>query len=73
MDVVKNRRKDGGFYWVMSYVSPTYEEDKSVGYVSVQVKPTTGKLSGPNKTMQRSIAKNAPTLLMSAALESRLG
>src|SRR5690625_1501695 len=40
MGVIKNRRKDGGFYWVMSYVSPIYEEGKPVGYASVQVKPT---------------------------------
>src|SRR5690625_1373893 len=37
--VVKNRRKDGVFYWVLSYVSPIVENGKHTGYASVRVKP----------------------------------
>jgi len=38
--VVKNRTKDGGFYWVDAYVTPIYENGEMVGYQSVRVKPT---------------------------------
>lgn len=39
MGVVKNRCKDGGFYWVDAYVTPVYEKDKLIGFESVRVKP----------------------------------
>ncbi|MBV8665417.1 MAG: PAS domain-containing protein [Burkholderiaceae bacterium] len=38
--VVKNRRKDGGYYWVVANVTPVYESGKKVGYMSVRTKPT---------------------------------
>ncbi|KDM90774.1 chemotaxis protein [Photobacterium galatheae] len=38
--VVKNRTKNGGYYWVDAYVTPIYEHGKLVGYQSVRVKPT---------------------------------
>lgn len=37
--LVKNRRKDGGFYWVDAYVSPIKVEGRLVGYQSVRVLP----------------------------------
>ncbi len=38
--LVKNRCKDGNFYWVDAYVSPLYENGRKVGYQSVRSKPT---------------------------------
>lgn len=38
--IVKNRRKDGGFYWVNALVSPIIEHGKITGYASVRVRPT---------------------------------
>ena len=38
--IVKNRRKDGGFYWVHALVSPIVEGDQVTGYASVRVRPT---------------------------------
>lgn len=37
--LVKNRRKDGGFYWVLATVTPIKEKGKIVGYMSVRIKP----------------------------------
>ncbi|HZW26661.1 MAG TPA: methyl-accepting chemotaxis protein [Gallionella sp.] len=37
--LVKNRRKDGGFYWVEANVTPLYEDEKLIGYMSVRYKP----------------------------------
>ncbi|MGB0468841.1 MAG: methyl-accepting chemotaxis protein, partial [Pontibacterium sp.] len=36
--IVKNRCKNGGFYWVDAYVTPLYENGQKVGYQSVRVK-----------------------------------
>ncbi|MFZ3125950.1 MAG: methyl-accepting chemotaxis protein [Acidovorax sp.] len=37
--LVKNRRKDGGFYWVRANVTPIMENGKPRGYLSVRTKP----------------------------------
>ncbi len=37
--MVKNRCKDGRYYWVDAYVTPIYEEGKMVGYQSVRCRP----------------------------------
>ena len=38
--VVKNRRKDGGFYWVVANVSPVRENGTVVGFQSVRSRPS---------------------------------
>lgn len=38
--LVKNRRKDGGFYWVDAYVSPIRVDGKLIGYQSVRTLPS---------------------------------
>jgi aerotaxis receptor len=38
--VLKNRRKNGGFYWVVANVTPVFEGGKKVGYMSVRTKPS---------------------------------
>ncbi len=38
--LVKNRRKDGGFYWVKANASPIFENNTIVGYMSVRNKIT---------------------------------
>jgi PAS domain S-box-containing protein len=37
--MVKNRRKDGSFYWVLANASPMWENGEAVGYASVRMKP----------------------------------
>ncbi len=37
--MVKNRRKNGDFYWVWANVSPIWEHGRIVGYASVRMKP----------------------------------
>lgn len=41
--MVKNRCKNGDFYWVDAYVTPLYENNKITGYQSVRTKPTDEK------------------------------
>ncbi|WP_127471099.1 methyl-accepting chemotaxis protein [Thiomicrorhabdus aquaedulcis] len=38
--IVKNRRKHGGFYWVEANATPIIENDKITGYISVRVQAT---------------------------------
>ena len=37
--IVKNRRKDGGFYWVHATVLPNVRQGKVIGYSSIRRKP----------------------------------
>jgi len=37
--LVKNRRKNGDFYWVVANVVPIKEQGRTVGYMSVRTKP----------------------------------
>lgn len=36
--VVKNRRKNGGYYWVRANVTPMHQDGRIVGYMSVRVR-----------------------------------
>lgn len=37
--IVKNRCKNGDYYWVKAYVSPTEHDGQIVGYTSMRIKP----------------------------------
>jgi len=39
MGIVKNRCKNGDYYWVDAFVTPVFEQGTVVGYESVRVKP----------------------------------
>lgn len=45
MGVVKNRRKDGGFYWVFANVTPITENSEVTGYASVRIRPTRAQIA----------------------------
>lgn len=38
--IVKNRCKNGDFYWVEANVTPTFSNGRAIGYLSVRRKPT---------------------------------
>ena len=38
--MVKNRCKDGRYYWVDAFVTPIFEHGQLVGYQSVRTKPS---------------------------------
>jgi aerotaxis receptor len=42
--LVKNRCKNGDFYWVLANVTPVIEQGRPVGYLSVRTKPTTEQI-----------------------------
>jgi len=41
---VKNRSKDGAFYWVDANVTPVVEQGQTVGYVSIRSKPSRSQI-----------------------------
>jgi len=51
--LVKNRRKDGGYYWVIANVAPVREKGQIVGYQSVRVRPTREEISAAEQAYQR--------------------
>ncbi|MGO4307028.1 methyl-accepting chemotaxis protein [Cupriavidus sp. RAF12] len=47
--VVKNRRKDGGFYWVLANVTPIFQDGKPSGYLSVRIKPARAQIAAATR------------------------
>jgi aerotaxis receptor len=47
--VVKNRRSDGGFYWVVANASPVREDGRIVGYQSIRFKPSREQINAANE------------------------
>ena len=43
--VVKNRRKDGSYYWVVANTTPIFEGGSVIGYMSVRSKPTRAQVA----------------------------
>lgn len=49
---VKNRCKDGDFYWVNAYVTPVFEDGKKVGYQSIRSCPTRKQIGAAESLYQ---------------------
>jgi hypothetical protein len=55
---VKNRSKDGGFYWVFANVTPSYGTDGQVdGYFSVRRKPRASAIAAVSGLYQQMLAE----------------
>ncbi|MEI2417610.1 methyl-accepting chemotaxis protein [Orrella sp. JC864] len=53
LGVVKNRCKDGRYYWVLANVTPIIEEGEIVGYTSVRVRPSAEQVEQASAVYQR--------------------
>ncbi|WP_374600101.1 methyl-accepting chemotaxis protein [Niveibacterium sp.] len=51
--VVKNRRSDGGYYWVVANVSPVREHGQVVGYQSVRTRPSKAQIAAAEAAYRR--------------------
>jgi aerotaxis receptor len=51
--LVKNRRKDGGFYWVVAMVNTVRENGRVVGYQSVRARPTREQIDAASTAYSR--------------------
>jgi len=50
--VVKNRTKQGGFYWVRANVTPLVEKGQVVGYTSIRTKPSRAEIEQATRVYQ---------------------
>jgi len=51
--IVKNRCKNGDFYWVDASVTPIEEQGKVVGYVSIRSRPSLGQIEHAERMYAR--------------------
>jgi len=51
--VVKNRRKDGGYYWVVAMVSPVRDGGEVVGYQSIRHRPSRQQVEAASAAYKR--------------------
>ncbi|MDR2838116.1 MAG: methyl-accepting chemotaxis protein [Azonexus sp.] len=56
--MVKNRCKNGDFYWVKASVTPIYEGTQIVGYMSVRTQPSRQEVAAA-ETLYRQVASGA--------------
>ena len=50
--MVKNRCKNGDYYWVLANATPFYENEQLAGYLSVRSKPSREQIDGANAVYQ---------------------
>ena len=62
MGMVKNRCKNGDYYWVDAYVTPVVENGKTTGYQSVRVRPDDQHVSNA-ETLYRKIRSGSKVRL----------
>jgi aerotaxis receptor len=51
--VVKNRRSDGGYYWVLANVSPVRVDGRVVGYQSLRLRPSREQIKAASAAYAR--------------------
>jgi aerotaxis receptor len=59
--LVKNRRRDGGFYWVIANASPVRENGRVTGYQSVRARPAREEIQAAEAAYQR-LRKGDPSI-----------
>lgn len=73
MGIVKNRCKNGDYYWVTAYVTPTYENGEITGYQSVRVKADSDDIKRAEKLYKRIRSKKLKRFSLPAfGLETKI-
>lgn len=57
--VVKNRCKNGDFYWVKAFVAPIHQGGEVTGYISVRTTPTKAEVEAADSLYLRANARSA--------------
>ena len=60
--IVKNRCKNGSFYWVIANATPLYENNEWIGYMSVRTKASTEQIHVASRAYQSIQAGNVAKL-----------
>ena len=54
---VKNLRKDGKYYWVYTFISPIFKDDKLVGYTAARKPASESEIEEAELLYQKSLQK----------------
>ncbi len=71
--LVKNRCKNGDFYWVKAFVSPVVQDGKTMRYRSVRKKPTRDEIRAAEALYQRMRGGEQGLLDTLGAFEKQIG
>ena len=71
--MVKNRCKNGDFYWVLANVTPVVEDGVAIGYMSVRTKPTRQQVAQAAALYARIKAGQAGGMAISQGAAVRTG
>jgi aerotaxis receptor len=63
--IVKNRRKNGGYYWVRANVTPMVTQGRILGFMSVRSKPTRQEVAAAERAYAAIRSGRAPHLRIS--------
>jgi methyl-accepting chemotaxis protein len=69
--IVKNRAKNGDFYWVEANVTPIREGDRITGYMSVRYKPSQEQIRAAEELYRAINAGNAPKPTLAQRFSAR--
>ncbi|ADX46940.1 methyl-accepting chemotaxis sensory transducer with Pas/Pac sensor [Paracidovorax avenae ATCC 19860] len=69
---VKNRRKDGTYYWVMANVTPLMEDGRPVGYMSVRTEASREQIAGAEALYGRMRAEKQAGRMVHALQRGRV-
>ncbi|MBA5606328.1 PAS domain-containing protein [Duganella sp. FT3S] len=71
--MVKNRRKNGDYYWVVANVTPVIENGRVTGYMSVRSKPSRAQIAEADRTYRDIVSGNAKRLAVKQGQIVRTG
>lgn len=71
--MVKNRRKNGDYYWVLANVTPVQEGGRTVGYMSVRTKPSREQIAEAEGVYRRFKNGNAQGIAIRQGAVVRTG
>ena len=72
MGIVKNRCKNGDYYWVDAYVTPIFEGENITGYQSVRVKPDRADVARAEKLYKQLTDGKAPRLTPALSMSNQI-
>ena len=71
--MVKNRRKNGDYYWVRANVTPVMEGGDVVGYMSVRIKPSRNEVEDAERLYKRIREGNPDRIAIRQGVAARTG
>lgn len=71
--MVKNRRKNGDYYWVVANVTPVMEGGQANGYMSIRTKPTRAQIEAADGLYRKIVAGQAKGIAIKQGQAVRTG